>query len=71
MMNHRLFGVIIRNYRDKGGVRLKVKAFALALLWLTIGLSVSLVVDQLWLRLLLLMIAAAVTTHIISLRTVK
>lgn len=70
LMNHRLFGEVIRNYRDKGGVRLKVKVFAVVLLWLTIGLSACLAVDSLWIRLLLLIIAVGVTIHIISLKTV-
>ena len=37
---HRFFGPIIRDYRERRGIRLKTKITAVALLWLSLGFSI-------------------------------
>ncbi|HZX09673.1 MAG TPA: YbaN family protein [Acidobacteriota bacterium] len=69
MMNHRLLGPYIKNYRERRTVTRGVKATTLILLWITIGISVVVVVEQLWLKIVLIGIAAGVTWHVLSLRT--
>jgi uncharacterized protein len=71
LLNHRLFGEYIRDYREKGGVQKKVKITAIALLWVTISISATFAVGLWWVRLLLLGIAIGVSIHILSLKTVK
>jgi uncharacterized protein len=71
LINHRYFGETIRNYREKGGVRSRVKIGAISLLWITIGISAVFVVELWWVRGLLLAIAIGVTWHIHSLKTLK
>ncbi|MBW6497815.1 MAG: YbaN family protein [Bacteroidales bacterium] len=71
LINHRYFGKTIRNYREKGGVALNIKIWAIALLWITITLSATLAVGNWWVRVLLLVIAIGVTIHISSLKTIK
>jgi len=41
----------------------------LTLLWITIGCSAAFATDTLWVRIVLVVIAIAVTAHILSLRT--
>jgi len=69
MLNHRLLGPYIKNYRERRTVTRGVKATTLILLWITIGISVVVVVEQLWLKIVLIGIAAGVTWHVLSLRT--
>lgn len=71
LISNRLFGEYLRNYLERRGASLKVKVASLALLWITIGCSVALATDTLWVRILLVAIAVGVTTHILSLRTLK
>lgn len=71
LINHRYFGKTIRNYREKGGVALGVKIWAIALLWITIGISATFAINSWWVRGLLLVIAIGVTIHISSLKTIK
>lgn len=68
---HRLFGPYLQAYREGRSMTLPHKVSTLLLLWLGIGLSAFLAVpgDRLWLRLALLGIAAAVTVHILRLKT--
>lgn len=71
LMNHRIVGNYIRNYREKKGISLKVKISSLSLLWVTILYSAFFVVGLLWVKILLLLIAAAVSIHILSFKTLR
>ena len=71
LMNHKIFGSYIRNYREHKAIPLKTKVVALALLWATILFSVIFVLETLWLRILLGTIAVAITAHILHFRTLK
>lgn len=69
LMNSPRLGRYLRDYHSGAGVPHRAKIISLSLLWLTIGFSVVLVVSVLWLRVLLLVIAAGVTGHLLSLPT--
>jgi uncharacterized protein len=68
LIENRLFGRYIRDYRQGKGVPIKVKTGAIIILWITIGLSIYFAVEMLWLRILLAAVAAGVTLHIASIR---
>ncbi|KTB48950.1 hypothetical protein DEALK_17970 [Dehalogenimonas alkenigignens] len=70
LIHHHWLGEYIRNYRENRAIKFKVKVSAIVVLWLAIGLSIT-VVDVVWIRLLLGVIAAGVTIHLLSLRTIK
>lgn len=71
LMNHKYFGTIIRNYREKKAVSLHSKIYALILLWATILSSAIFFVPILWVKVLLVCIASAVTYHILRLKTLR
>jgi uncharacterized membrane protein YbaN (DUF454 family) len=70
LMNNRLFGTYIRNYTEGRGIPIKVKLFTVALLWLTIGISIWLAANLI-VTVILLIIATGVTIHIICIRARK
>ncbi|MEX1170569.1 MAG: YbaN family protein [Chloroflexota bacterium] len=70
LMNNRFLGEYIRDYRERTAIKRNIKIFAVAMLWLFIGISI-LAVEAVWLRVLLAAIAVAVTAHIVRLRTIK
>lgn len=71
LTTNRWCGAYIRNYREGRGVARRHKAVALLLLWVTIGYSAGFAVSLWWVRLLLLAIAAAVTVHLLTIRTFR
>jgi uncharacterized membrane protein YbaN (DUF454 family) len=71
LLNNKWFGNYIKNYREKKGVPLKVKLLSISLLWITILFSAVFVVDILLFRIILILIAAGVTIHILYIRTLK
>jgi uncharacterized membrane protein YbaN (DUF454 family) len=66
---NRLFGGLIRDYREQRGVSARTKIVALALLWGVIGYTALTAVDAFWLRILLAVIALGVTVHLLRLKT--
>jgi hypothetical protein len=71
LLNNRWFGVYIKNYRQKKGMSLKMKILTVALLWLTILISVIFAIQSLALRIVLIIIAIGVSVHLLSLKTLK
>ncbi len=68
LLGNRWFGAYVRDYREGRGVPVRVKIFTLALMWGAILLSVAFAVSNLFVRIILVVIAAGVTLHIVSIR---
>lgn len=71
LLNNKWFGSYIKNYREKKGIPSRVKITTISLLWITIAISAVFATDNLLVRIILIVIAIGVTTHILSIRTIK
>ena len=71
LINNKIFGQYIKNYREGKGIPLRLKIITIALLWITIGCSAVFAVDIFWVRIMLIIIVAGVTVHIIRIRPKK
>jgi len=71
LMNNNWFGSYIKDYREKKGVSARVKIVSLSFLWITILSSVIFAVDNLYVRIGLLVIAIGVSIHIMMLKTLR
>ena len=69
LLNHKILGRYLRNYWEGRGIPRRDKILTLILLWATIGFSALVVIDVWWGRLLLLLVAIGVTTHLLMIRT--
>lgn len=68
MMNNRYFGDLIRNYMERRGIKPRQKAGAIFMLWFLISITLVYFVQQLYLRLILTIVASAVTVHLLRLK---
>lgn len=71
LLNNRVFGSYVRNYVEGSGMPLHLKVITIALLWTTIGLTTAFGVENIAIRIVLILIAAAVTIHIAMIRAKK
>jgi len=69
--DHPQLGPYLRNYREHKAMTRGHKIFVLALLWLTMGLSIIFFINSLILKLLLIAIGSAVTLHLLLLKTMS
>ncbi len=71
LLNHKYVGTYIKNYQITKAIPLKLKIFTISFLWITILISVIIFSDLLWLCILLISIAIAVTIHLLSFKTLR
>lgn len=70
LINHRIFGEYIRNFREHRAIPLRVKIVSVSLVWITIGYCIVAVVDKWWwAQLLMAALAIAISWHILSFAT--
>jgi hypothetical protein len=68
LLNNRVFGPIIADWRHYRAMSWEAKAYAIGFVWVGIGISVVLV-PLVWLRVVLLGVAVAVTGFLLRIRT--
>ena len=68
LVNNKIFGRYIKNYREGKGIPLKLKIITIALLWITIGCSAIFAIDIFWVRFILVVIAIGVSIYIIGIK---
>jgi uncharacterized membrane protein YbaN (DUF454 family) len=71
LMNHPLLGPCIRNFMTHQSIPLKIKIISVTMVWLTL-LNCAIFVAEHWaFRLFFILLAAAITVHILSYKTLK
>ncbi len=71
LLNNKYFGDYIKRYREGLGIPLKTKIIGVSSLWITILTSAIFFVPLIILKIFLLIVAIAVTYHILSKPTYK
>jgi uncharacterized membrane protein YbaN (DUF454 family) len=70
LITNRWFGEYIKNYREKEGIPIKTKVFAILILWITISYSIF-IMDILLIRIILIVVLTGVTCHLLTIKTLK
>jgi uncharacterized membrane protein YbaN (DUF454 family) len=68
LLNNKILGAYIKNYREGKGLPLKIKVITLSLLWITIITSILFLMHLFWLQIVLICIAIVVSIHIILIK---
>jgi uncharacterized membrane protein YbaN (DUF454 family) len=71
LLANKIIGAYIRNYIDGKGIPLKVKTFTITLLWVVIIATVVFAVEELVLRIILVLVAIGVSVHITLIKGYK
>jgi uncharacterized membrane protein YbaN (DUF454 family) len=69
LINQKIFGKYIRNYREHKAVSLRTKIVGLLFLWGTISYAIFMVSQNIYLDIFLLLIAIGVSIHHLLLKT--
>ena len=68
---HKHLGPYIRNFRENKAIPLRAKIISISLMWITMLYCVFFIIPYIWVKVILLIIAAGVTYHILSFKTLK
>lgn len=71
LLGHRTLGPYIRNFREHKAIPLHTKVVSVSLVWITLLYCAFGMGLPMWFSVLLLLLAAAITWHILSYRTLK
>ncbi|MBN2175323.1 MAG: YbaN family protein [Bacteroidales bacterium] len=71
LLNNRIFGKYITSYLEGKGVPVQTKIWSVGLLWITILSSIIIFVENIYIEVLLILIAIGVSVHIIKLPNYK
>ncbi len=69
LINNKYLGEYIRDFREHKSIPLRTKIYAITIMFITMGYTIFFVVEQIWLKILLLAIAIGVSIHIASYNT--
>lgn len=69
LRNHKLLGAYIDNYQNRTGLTRNAKIGNIITLWASIFLSAFLLTKELYIQILLLVIAVGVTIHLLLIKT--
>lgn len=71
LLNHKVFGSYIRNYRERRAITLRGKVVSLVVMWLVMGYTALFALSNIFLKILVVLIGIGVTKHILSLKVIK
>lgn len=71
LLNHPRLGPYIRNFMEYKAIPLKIKVLSVSLVWITLLNCAIFVADHWAFRLFFIVLAAAITVHILSYKTLK
>lgn len=71
LLNNRLCGKYIRDYKSGAGISVRQKVTTIAILWASIGFSIWMIGAGFWVTLLLIAIAVGVTLHLVMIKTLR
>jgi uncharacterized membrane protein YbaN (DUF454 family) len=69
LLNHKIFGKYLRDYLETRSVPVKIKVFVFIILWITIMSTVLFFLENIIVRLLLVLIALLVSIHVLMLKS--
>ncbi|MFC1559277.1 YbaN family protein [Gemmatimonadota bacterium] len=69
LIAHKWFGPYIRNYREHRALTLRAKIMTVVLLWITLGFTIFGLIDDLMIRIALILIGSGVTFHVLRYKT--
>lgn len=71
LLNHPRLGPYIRNFMEYKAIPLKIKVLSVTLVWITLLNCAVFVADHWAFRLFFIVLATAITVHILSYKTLK
>ena len=64
LLNNKILGAYIKNYREGKGLPLKIKIITITLLWITIIISIFFLMKLFWVQIIIISIAIIISIHI-------
>ena len=71
LLEHKHLGPYIKNFREHKAIPLRIKIISVSLVWGTLLYCTVYVTEILWLRIFFILLATAISAHILHYKTLK
>ena len=71
LINQKYLGAYIRNFQEYHAIPLRAKIISISMVWITLIYCAIIVSEQIWMKVLFILTATAITWHILSYKTLK
>ena len=71
LINQKYLGTYIRNFREHHAIPLRAKIISITMIWITLIYCSITISDIIWIKLMFIALAIAVTSHILSYKTLR
>ena len=71
LLNHKHFGPYIRNFRENKAIPLRAKIISLLLMWGTMIYCIFFLIPLVWVKVVMFLVAAGVSWHMLSFKTLN
>ena len=71
LIHQKYLGTYIRNFCEHKAIPLRAKIFSISMVWITLTYCIIMIIEALWLKAILLLLAISITWHILSYKTLK
>jgi len=69
LIHHKILGLYVRSYITYKAISCRAKIISITALWAVISTTIVFFIDETWLRILLVFIAAGVTIYLVQIKT--
>ena len=71
LIHQKYLGTYIRNFREHKAIPLRAKIISVAMVWATLTYCAIMVSEEIWIKIIFLILATGITWHILSYKTMK
>ncbi len=71
LIHQKHLGTYIRNFREHKAIPLRAKIISVSMVWITLTYCSLTVSEQIWIKIAFLLLASAISWHILSYKTLK
>ena len=71
LIHQKYLGTYIRNFREHKAIPLRAKIISVTMVWMTLTYCAIMVSEEIWIKIIFLILAIGITWHILSYKTMK
>lgn len=71
LINQKYLGTYIRNFREHRAIPLRAKIISVSMVWVTLIYCTITISEEIWIKALFIILAASISYHILSYKTLK
>lgn len=71
LINQKYLGTYIRNFREHRAIPLRAKIISVSMVWVTLIYCTITISEEIWIKSLFIILAASISYHILSYKTLK